>query len=61
MPGAMDGFELAREARRLQPHLRVLLASGYARGLARQEELPGPLLDKPYRKHELQRMIEALP
>ena len=61
MPGAMDGFELAREARRLQPHLRVLLASGYARGLARQEELPGPLLDKPYRKHDLQRMIEALP
>lgn len=60
MPGGMDGFELAREARRLQPKLRVLLASGYARGLMQQTDLPGPLLNKPYRKHDLQRIIEAL-
>ncbi|WP_207458228.1 response regulator [Azospirillum sp. SYSU D00513] len=64
MPGGMDGRDLAREAVRLQPHLRVLFASGYANG--------GPatggagdgadlssieMLLKPYRDHELARAL----
>ncbi|WP_423227158.1 hypothetical protein [Paraburkholderia hospita] len=30
MPGNMNGVMLAREARRLQPKIRVLLTTGYA-------------------------------
>jgi signal transduction histidine kinase/CheY-like chemotaxis protein len=53
MPGGMDGLELARKARKMQPDLRVLLASGYAQSLLDATELPGPLLNKPYRKKDI--------
>ncbi len=50
MPGSMDGVALAR-----CPGIRVLLASGYARSLLDGSlTLPGPLLDKPYRKANLE-------
>ena len=29
MPGGMNGVELAREARRMRPAMKLLLASGY--------------------------------
>ena len=42
------------------PALRVLIASGYAQSLLEHaHDLPGPLLNKPYRKHDLQRAIDA--
>ncbi|NQX87511.1 MAG: response regulator [Halioglobus sp.] len=53
MPGGMDGIELAYEAKNVQPGIQVLLASGYADRLRREEELPGELLTKPYRKSDL--------
>ena len=60
MPGGMDGLMLAREATRRWPAISVLLASGYARGLAERSELPWLLLNKPYRKAELERaMLEV--
>ncbi|MBI3513166.1 MAG: MASE4 domain-containing protein [Proteobacteria bacterium] len=52
MPGGMTGIELAAEARRLRPGVKILLTSGYT-------ALPGalpddlPLLGKPYRRDEL--------
>lgn len=60
MPGGMDGLELARKAREMQPDLRVLLASGYAQSLLDATELPGPLLNKPYRKKDIASAIREV-
>ncbi len=56
MPGGMTGTELAREARRLYPRLKILLTSGYtARAMANGfHDIEGlELLNKPFRKHDL--------
>ena len=56
MPGGMNGVQLAIEARRLRPRLKILLTSGYtAAALSRERGLPGDLefLSKPYRRDEL--------
>ena len=57
MPGGMDGIELAQESKKIQPNIKVLLASGYADRLRQESSLPGDLITKPYRKSDL---IEAL-
>ncbi len=56
MPGGMNGVQLAVEAGRLRPGLRVLLTSGYTdEALAGQHSVPAnvPILTKPYRREEL--------
>ncbi len=54
MPGGMNGAELAGEARRLRPGLRVLLTSGYVGEAGIGQECGDlPLLGKPYRRDEL--------
>ncbi|OLE33646.1 MAG: hybrid sensor histidine kinase/response regulator [Alphaproteobacteria bacterium 13_1_20CM_3_64_12] len=65
MPRGMNGVELAREARRLRPELRVLLASGYPAsalpaGNGAGEEDEFPFLSKPYRASELARKLRAM-
>jgi PAS domain S-box-containing protein len=60
MPGSMDGVALARESLKRQPQLRVLLTSGYAQGQLESVELPGELLNKPYRKNQVHQALEAL-
>jgi CheY-like chemotaxis protein len=41
LPGGMNGRQLAEEALRLRPSLKILLATGYARGaIAEGEKLP---------------------
>ncbi len=60
MPGSMDGVSLSRQARRLQPGLKVLFSSGYARNMAAEIEQIGPLLSKPYRKHHLADALKKL-
>jgi CheY-like chemotaxis protein len=55
MPGGMNGAQLAIEARKLRPELKVLLTSGYV-GEAGNDELFEknlPVLTKPYRRDEL--------
>jgi CheY-like chemotaxis protein len=62
MPGGMSGVDLADEARRRRPSLKVLFTSGYPQGaLARRAQpvVPSPSLGKPYRKAELARIIRA--
>jgi hypothetical protein len=49
----MDGLALAREAKARHPHLRLVFTSGYARGLTNTPDLPGNLINKPYRKNDL--------
>lgn len=60
MPGGMNGWELAAEARRLRPGLRVLFSSGFPDvAFGRDGKLPDDarLLLKPYRKAELARVL----
>jgi PAS domain S-box-containing protein len=62
MPGGSDGSELAKEVRRLRPSVRVLFTSGYTdNAIVRQGRLePGVLLlQKPYRRVDLSRMIRT--
>jgi CheY-like chemotaxis protein len=63
MPGGMNGAELAVEARRAHPDLKVLLASGYpAPILAEKYELPQNVrvLCKPFMPRDLLQEIGRL-
>jgi DNA-binding LytR/AlgR family response regulator len=62
MPGGMTGFQLAAMAQKLQPALKVLFTTGYARSMPSGEPLtpyPGAMLRKPYRRHELAATVRA--
>jgi DNA-binding response OmpR family regulator len=60
MPGAMNGFRLAHEARRLRPDLTVLYSSGYMREVPdRSDLLNGRVLHKPWSLEKLQAEIRA--
>ncbi|BAU88646.1 PAS/PAC sensor hybrid histidine kinase [Methylorubrum populi] len=63
MPGGMNGSQLAVEARRLRPDIKILLTSGYVANLDEgqvigQGELP--VLNKPYRRDELARSLRLV-
>lgn len=60
MPGPMQGFELAREARRLYPSLAIIVCSGHA--TPRIGDLPEASLfiDKPLGAQALRRGLERL-
>jgi len=63
MPGGINGVQLAIEARRLQPSLKVLLTSGYtAAVLMDKHSLPKefPVLGKPYRRDQLAAILREL-
>jgi DNA-binding NtrC family response regulator len=63
MPGGMNGAELAVEARRTHPDLKVLLASGYpAPMLAQKYDLPQNVrvLCKPFMPRDLLDEIDRL-
>ena len=60
MPGGIDGMALARQAQLRYPHLRIMLTSGYAKGLSGEEHLPGKLVNKPYRKKDLAQHFQSI-
>jgi CheY-like chemotaxis protein len=55
MPNGINGIEVAREARRLNKHIKVLLASGYAADVLERHQAVDefPIIDKPFRMPEL--------
>ncbi len=64
MPGGMDGYALAEQARNINPKLKVLLTTGYTsesntRSLPR-DGLQEPLLKKPYKLSEMAELIRKL-
>lgn len=61
MPGAINGVQLARTARQLRPGIKVLLTSGYAAASLGKHGLDQdvPILEKPYRLHELAAYFET--
>ena len=65
MPRGINGVELAREARRLRPNVRVLLASGYPAAVlaadhGASDDGEFAFLGKPYRRAELADKLRAL-
>jgi PAS domain S-box-containing protein len=67
MPGGLNGREVAKEANRIKPGLKVLFTSGYFEGALVRDGALEPkmaLLVKPYRKKDLAEKIQealALP
>jgi CheY-like chemotaxis protein len=62
MPGGMNGRELADEARKRRPELKVLFTSGYTENAIVHHGRLDPgvlLLAKPYRKPQLAQMIRV--
>ena len=55
MPGELDGFALAREARQRRPRLPVLYTSGYTNRVGENAASAslGKMLPKPYRPDQL--------
>ena len=63
LPGGMNGCELAQEARRRRPGLKVLLTSGYTDFAdidADQIVASADLIPKPFRKAELAERLRAI-
>jgi DNA-binding LytR/AlgR family response regulator len=63
MPRGINGGELAEEARKLVPNLRVLFTSGYAENpMVHQGRLNQHihLLHKPYRRAELASKLRTI-
>jgi signal transduction histidine kinase len=63
MPGGMNGSQLADEARRIRPGLKILLTSGYVADLDEGQVIGQgdlPVLNKPYRRDELARSLRLV-
>jgi CheY-like chemotaxis protein len=62
LPNRMNGIELARQARRLRPGLKVLMTSGYSGGAegAEASQREFPFLVKPYGHRDLARRIREV-
>ena len=60
MPEGMSGYDLAEIATRQWPELKVLFTTGYTRVHEGAEADRRPLLQKPYRRHELAKQIRAV-
>ncbi|WP_424631805.1 ATP-binding protein [Bradyrhizobium sp. SYSU BS000235] len=62
MPNGINGIELAREARRLNKGIKVLLVSGYAGEVLERHKAVGefPLIDKPFYMSELAARLRSI-
>jgi CheY-like chemotaxis protein len=59
MPGGMDGFELAHQAKQVRPQLRVLYTSGFFKEMPRKDvHVEGDLLPKPWRLAHLEEAVK---
>jgi CheY-like chemotaxis protein len=63
MPGGMNGVMLAREVKRLQPQIKVLLTTGYAENSLERTDIGGSEFDvisKPYIPNDLARKVRRV-
>ncbi|MFF8800874.1 MULTISPECIES: ATP-binding protein [unclassified Methylobacterium] len=63
MPGGMNGSQLAAEAQRVRPGIKILLTSGYVANLDEGQVIGHgelPVLNKPYRRDELARSLRLV-
>jgi CheY-like chemotaxis protein len=49
MPGELDGFALAYEAKQIYPDMRILYTTGFSGFSASKAPIYGKILNKPYR------------
>ena len=62
LPGGMNGMEVAEEAKRIQPDIKVLFTSGYAEETMSHDGKLDPgitLVSKPFRKAEMLEKVRA--
>jgi CheY-like chemotaxis protein len=62
MAGGITGIELASEAAKIRPEVKVLLTSGFAETAMNSARLNAtiPVLSKPYRKQDLARKVHDI-
>ena len=64
MPGGMTGFDVAAKAMVLRPNLKILLSTGYAKGIEPRDNAKSKVthrvLRKPYGLKELARTLREL-
>ena len=60
MPGGMTGMDLAAEAPKLRPGLKILLTSGFAETPLNNSAQTVPLISKPYRKQDLAKKVREV-
>jgi PAS domain S-box-containing protein len=62
MPNGMNGVELAREARRLNKGIKILLTSGYAGDVLERHQAVDefPIIDKPFHLADLARRLRSI-
>ncbi len=63
MPGGMSGRDLAEQATKIRPHLKVLYTSGYTENAIVHHGRLDPdvqLLSKPYRRIDLAKRLRGL-
>jgi CheY-like chemotaxis protein len=63
MPGQYNGIDLARQLRARDPHIEILLTSGFANPEMIRDDVEGlglELLPKPYRKASLATRLRAI-
>jgi DNA-binding response OmpR family regulator len=63
MAGRLNGISLARELRKSNPGIRVLLASGFSSPISAGTDLGevgADFIAKPYRKADLARVMRAI-
>ena len=63
MPGGMTGFDVAKQALALRPGIKILLTTGYEKGIEPNGGRGGidhPIIRKPYALHELGRTLREL-
>jgi PAS domain S-box-containing protein len=62
MPNGMSGVELAREAKRRNKGIKVLLTSGFAGSILEQHRAVNefPIIDKPFRLPDLARRLRSI-
>jgi signal transduction histidine kinase/CheY-like chemotaxis protein len=62
MPGRLNGFELAEEALKLRPRLKVLFTTGYARALGEEtrKRWGRNILQKPFRSVDMTRKVREV-
>jgi len=63
MPGGMNGVDLVQRARDLRPDLKIIYSSGFPAEALAERSMPlvdGPLLRKPYQRHEFADMVHRV-
>lgn len=63
LPGGMNGAEIAKEAKRIQPNIKILFTSGYSENIVAHKgklEQGVILVDKPYRRAELLKRVREI-